>query len=115
MSVNDAVLSNLPKPQVERHDRVVQISLQPSVRLDQHILHDITDINSTLDFLIEPHTNQLPQRVAMLIHQLVHCGLVAFLCLNEQRFRLVGCWPHGRIIAETLLCCYQLPITIPDE
>lgn len=115
MSINDPVFGDLPKPQMERHDWIVQVSLQSSVGLNQYVLHDVTNIDSTLDFLIESHANQLAQRIAMLIHQLVDCGLVASLCLVEKRFRLIGCWPHLNIVAETLASDYRSSTIIPDE
>ena len=61
MSIDNAVFGYLPHPEMKRHDGVVQVPLQTAIGFHQNILNHITDIDSFLDLLIQPHSNQLPE------------------------------------------------------
>ena len=46
MGVDDVVLGDVPQPEVKGHERIVQIVLQPAVRFEQHVLHDVAGIDA---------------------------------------------------------------------
>lgn len=89
MGIDDSVLGNLPQPQPERHGRILQVVLQPPVGFDEHILNHVADIHPPLDFLVQPHSHDLAQRLTVPLHQLVHGSFVALLHLQEQFFSFV--------------------------
>ena len=49
IGVDDSIPSNLPHPQVESHNGVIQVPVESSACFNQHILNDVTDVNSLLD------------------------------------------------------------------
>lgn len=81
---------------MKRHDRILQIVLQSPVGFDQHVLHDVADIDSPLNLLIQPHLHQPPQRIAMPLHQLIHGLGVAVFCFGQKLSGLFGFGPHAR-------------------
>jgi hypothetical protein len=94
MGVDDAVLGNLPQPEPECHRRILKVILQPPIGFDQHVLNDIADIDTALDFLVQPHPDDLAQRLTVPFHQLVHGSFISLLDLQEQFFGLVLFRPH---------------------
>ena len=68
MSVDDPVFGDLPHPKMKRHDGIVQVPLQPPIGFHQNILNNIADVDTFLNLLIQPHPNQLPERVAVSVH-----------------------------------------------
>jgi len=55
MGVDDSITSNLSKPQMKRHDRVVQISRQTPIGLYQYVLQHIAHVDPFLNLLIQSH------------------------------------------------------------
>ena len=72
VGVDDAILGDLPQPQVERHGRIVQVVPQAAVRLDQHVLHHVAHVDPGPDPLVQPHPHHPLHGAAMAVQQLVH-------------------------------------------
>ena len=103
MSVNDPVFGDLPKPKMKRHDRIVHVSLQTAIGFDQNILHDIADVDSFLDFVVQSHSHQLPKRVSVSVHQLIYRRHITVFGLRYQLFGLELFWPHNPSLTESNL------------
>jgi len=43
--VDDAVLRQMPQPEMERHGRRAQVFVEPLIGLEQHVLHDVAGID----------------------------------------------------------------------
>ena len=52
--IDNSIFGDLPDPQMKWHDWIEHVGLQATIRLDHDILHDITYVHATFDFLIEP-------------------------------------------------------------
>ena len=67
--VDDAVLRQVPQPQVERHVRLLQVLGQPLVGLDEHVLNDVGGVHAARDGRVEPQVDDAAERFAELVEQ----------------------------------------------
>jgi hypothetical protein len=82
MGVDNSVLSDLAEPKPKRHHRIAEVVFQPTIGFDQHILNHITHVNPPLDLLVQPHSDNLAQRIAVPFHQLVYSVFISLLNLQ---------------------------------
>ncbi|MEY3457359.1 MAG: hypothetical protein RL215_516, partial [Planctomycetota bacterium] len=94
--VDDAVLRQLPKPEMERHGGVLKIPVNSLGRFEHDVLNHVTGINSPSHCLVEPHLDHSPDGIAVTIHQPIHCRVVTIRHLTEQVQSLFGFRPHVR-------------------
>jgi hypothetical protein len=94
MRINDPIFSNLPQPKVKWHYGSLKISLEPTICLDKYVLNHITDVDPILHLFVQPHPDQMIQRIPVAIHKLVDCGVVACLCICNELFSLRRLGPH---------------------
>jgi hypothetical protein len=65
MRINDTIFRNLPNPEMEGHDRRLQVFLQSTMGGHQHFLNHVTNVNTLANFPIQPHLDKSPHRVTM--------------------------------------------------
>jgi len=92
--IDDAVFRNVPNPQMERHLRISKVVIEPAVRFDQHILHNIARIEPLPQFRVEPHIDHSPERGEMSLQELTDSIRVAIARGKQQRLSLCGFRPH---------------------
>ena len=90
--VDDAVLRQVPQPQVERHVRLLQVLGEPLIGLDQHVLHDVGGIDAAGDGRVEPQVDDAAERLAELAEQLVDGTGFALAGVVEQPVGLARGW-----------------------
>src|SRR5688500_3156602 len=96
MGVNDLVFGDLPQPKMNAENRARQIILQPAVGLNEHILHDVANIDPPLNLAIQPHLNHSAERIAMPVQEAIDCLLIAAASAGKQLLGLVRVGPHAR-------------------
>jgi hypothetical protein len=72
IGIDDAVLGNLPEPQVKRHDRVRQVGVQPPVSFNHHFLHNIAGVDAAFQAPVHAQADQPMDRLPMAIEQLAY-------------------------------------------
>ena len=95
MGVDNAILGDLPQPQVKRHRRVFQVVAEAAIRLDHHVLHHVADADASLDPLVQTHADHPLDGPGVAVQQLVDGAGVALFGAQEQFVRLFGFRPHG--------------------
>lgn len=78
------------------HPRILQVIGEPAIGFDEHVLHDIADVQTALDAPIESHLHEAPQRLAMAIEQSVHGCRIATFDLFQQVLRVFLVGPHTK-------------------
>jgi hypothetical protein len=94
MGIDQPILRDLPQPQMKRHRRIFQVIVQAAIGFDQHILHNIAGIHSTLHHAVHSQIDHPPQRFAVTIEQPVNRCSVAGFRLAEKFLRLGMIGPH---------------------
>ncbi len=95
MCIDDAIFGDLPDPKMEGHARVVQIIAKSSIGFDQDVLNNIADVDATLDFPIEPHLHDMPERVAMAFEQFIDGVGLSVANAIEEGLGLIAIGPNG--------------------
>ena len=82
--VDDAIFRQLPEPKVKRHGTIADEVVEPCVRLDQYVLHDITGIHTTRQSPVKSQLHHTTQRLPMPFHQMIDGMRIALAGLSEQ-------------------------------
>ncbi len=104
VGVDDAVLRDLPQPQVVGHARLGQVLLEAAIGLDQNVLHDVADVDSPLNSLVEAKLDHPPERIAVAVQEAVNGVRVALLGIGQQILGFFRVGPHKRIITRNAEC-----------
>ena len=96
MRVNNAVLRQVPQPQVERHVRRLQILNEPLVGFDQHVLDDVRGVDAAGQNGVESQVDRAAQRLAELAQQVVDRAGLALPGGVEEFIGIFAGGPHDR-------------------
>ena len=102
MGVDDAVLCQMPEPEVKRHIRRLQIVREALIGFDQHILNDIGRIDAASNRRVEPQIDDPPKWFAELTQEFVDGTRIAVAGIIEQTIGFFAVGPHGEIVV--LIC-----------
>ena len=100
MGVDDPILGDLPQPEMEWHDRILQVLLQPPVGFNKNILDHVTHTHPWLDTAIQPHPDQAEDGILVPFNQLVDRLGVPLTGLVQQLFGFFRLGPHRCIILQ---------------
>ena len=98
MRVNDAILGDVPQPEMERHLGVLEIVGQSPVGFNENILDHVTDVDTPHQFLIHSQLYHSAKGIAMPLHQLIDGIRVAFGGMVQEFLCLFRFGPHGFIM-----------------
>src|SRR5260370_93284 len=82
--VDNVVLGDASKPEVKRHRRIAEISVEPATGLEEHFLDDIAGVNASSDGGIEAQVDHAAHLVAVVGQKLLGDLFVAAAGLVEQ-------------------------------
>ena len=112
MQVDDAVLSELPEPHMERQVGLRQVADEAIIRFQEHILNHIAGIDPPGQATIHTQFDHPPQPVAMPFQEFVHRLGVACSRLLQQILCVVRFRPHGVRIPTSILVLNPFPVEL---
>ena len=65
VGIDDVVLGDVPQPEMEGHDRVLEIIAEPPAGFQQHLLHNVAGIDASSQGWIETQADHAAQRFAV--------------------------------------------------
>ena len=89
VGIDDSIPSNLSNPEVKSHDWIVEVFFEPAACFDHHILHDITYVNTLLNFAVQSHLNKPTNGTSVLLQKLVDRIRITGPRSIEQGFSLI--------------------------
>ena len=107
MGVDDAILGQMPQPQMERHIRRFQILNQSLIGFDQNILHDVRRIDAAGQNGVESQVNRAAEWLAELTQQIIDRAGFALPSSVEEFIGIFAGRPH------TPNCSPRLPWKSP--
>ena len=75
---------------------VAQVVLEPAVRLDQHVLHDVAGVDAGGQGRVEAQADHAAQRLAVDVEQAIDRPVLPFAGAGEQILGVGVVAPHGR-------------------
>jgi hypothetical protein len=108
MSIDNPILGDLPYPKVERNRRVIDVIHEPTIGLDQNVLHDIAYVEPLHDSLIESDCNHPTQGVTVPAEEFLDRVLLSLADIHKKFGSGIAVRPNGFCHAPSVFSFNQL-------